>query len=171
MEDIPPQIQFPDLASEINQMIEADQNMREKNLEDDSWDKELDKKNTERMKEIINEIGWPSVSKVGSEASADAWLLVQHADNDVEFQSHCLILMQELPSGEVSPKNIAFLTDRVRVNQGQPQLYGTQFKQVDGKLIPKDIEDVERVDERRKTMGLDTLAENIKRMESKYPPK
>ncbi len=169
MEQSPELIQFPDLATEINQMTEADQDMREKNLEDGSWDVELDKRNTERMKEIVAQIGWPSASKVGGEASTNAWLLVQHADHDVDFQAVCLALMQELPAGEVRPEDIALLTDRVRVNRGQPQLYGTQFRQIDGKHVPKEIEDVENVDERRKTMNLDTLAENIARMESKYP--
>ncbi|HBD24542.1 MAG: hypothetical protein A2566_03690 [Candidatus Zambryskibacteria bacterium RIFOXYD1_FULL_40_13] len=171
MEDIPTQIQFPHLASEISAMREADQNMRKRNLDDDSWEEGLDENNTKRMKEIVHEIGWPSVSKVGADASRASWLLVQHADHDVAFQSHCLALMQELPSGEVQSRNIAFLTDRVRVNSGQPQLYGTQFKQVDGKHVPKDIEDPEHVDERRKSMGLDTLADNIALMELSYPLK
>ena len=171
MENIPTQIQFPNLAVEINKMIEADQDMRERNLKDDSWDKELDKKNTRRMKEIVDEIGWPSISKVGSEASVGAWLLVQHADHDVAFQSLCLALMKELPAGEVRSQDIALLTDRVRVNQGRTQLYGTQFRQIKGKHVPRDIEDIEHVDERRKAVGLDTLAENIARMESKYPLK
>jgi len=50
-------------------------------------------------------------------------------------------------------------------------LYGTQFRQIDGKHVPKDIEDIEHVDERRAEMGLDTLMENIARINSKYPLK
>jgi len=171
MENTPEQIQFPNLALEINKMVETDQDMRENNLKDDSWDDELDKKNTERIKEIIIDIGWPTVSKVGKSASVGAWLLVQHADHDVDFQLHCLDLMRKLPNGEVRPEDIALLTDRVRVNRGQPQLYGTQFRQIDGKHVPKDIEDIEHVDERRAEMGLDTLMENIARINSKYPLK
>ena len=56
-------------------------------------------------------------------------------------------------------------------NNGLPQIYGTQFRQVDGKHVPKDIEDIEHVNERRKAMGLDTLEENIERMYKKYPIK
>jgi hypothetical protein len=164
-------IEFPDIASEIIRMYEIDQDMREKNLQNDYWDEEVDRKNTKRMKEIVNEIGWPSISRVGSEASMSAWLLVQHADHDVEFQSHCLTLMKDLPEGEVGSENIAMLTDRVMINQGKPQVYGTQFKQVNGAHVPKDIEDIEHVDERRKSMGLDTLEENINRIKLKYPLK
>lgn len=164
-------IEYPEIAKEIEVMRDFDQDMREKSLEDDSWDDGLDRKNTERMKEIIAEIGWPSISKVGANASTAAWLLVQHADHDVEFQSYCLGLMQEMPREEVRSEDVALLTDRVRVNKGLPQVYGTQFTQVDGKHVPRDIEDPENVDERRKLVGLDTLDENIKRMYKKYPIK
>ena len=60
------QIGFPEIAQEINEMAAADQDMREKEInEPDFWDDSVDKKNTEGMKKIIGEIGWPSVSKVG----------------------------------------------------------------------------------------------------------
>ena len=166
------QIKFPEIAQEIIGMTEVDQDMREKEInEPDFLDDTIDKKNTEGMKEIVEEIGWPSVSKVGKKASIDAWLLVQHADHDVDFQSYCLSLMNELPAGEVRAEDIALLTDRVRVNSGQPQVYGTQFREMDGKHVPKDIEGIENVNERRKAIGLDTLEENIERMYKKYPVK
>ncbi len=180
MEDSPqqktPEIQYPEIAVEITAMRDADQEMRQRALDNDyviesEEDDNLDKKNTEKMREIIDEIGWPSASKVGKDASIAAWLLVQHADHDVDFQSRCLSLIQELPVGEVRPQDIALLTDRIRVNSGQPQVYGTQFREVGGKHVPKDIEDIETVDERRKVMGLDTLEENIRRMYEKYPMK
>lgn len=165
------EIQYPEIAVEITAMRDADQDMRKKKLEDDLWDEEVDKINTEKMKKIVAKIGWPSASKVGKEASIAAWLLVQHADRDVEFQSQCLSLMQQLLAGEVRSEDIAHLTDRVRVNSGQLQVYGTQFKQVDGKHVPKDIEDIENINERRKSMGLDTLKENLERIHKKYPIK
>ena len=173
MEDAPKKesiIQFPDIAREIMVMVKADQDMRERNiLQDEHWDASVDKNNTVRMKQIVEEIGWPTVSKVGVEASYSAWLLVQHADHDVDFQKHALSLMQEQPSGEIDTKDLALLTDRVRINSGQPQLYGTQFTQIDGKHVPKEIEDIANVDARRKLIGLDTLAENIESMNVKYP--
>lgn len=162
-------MEYPQIAKDIIAMRDSDQDMREKSLEDDSWDEEVDKKNTERMKEIVEKIGWPSISKVGREASEAAWLLVQHADHDVEFQSQCLSLMQRLPVGDVSLQDVALLTDRIRVNKGLSQIYGTQFRQIDGKHVPKDIEDMGNVDKRRAEMGLDTLDENIKRIYEKYP--
>lgn len=164
-------ILFPEIALEIKKMIDADQAMRERNLEsgDTYWDDELDIVHTRRMKEIVALIGFPTASKVGKEVSNDAWLLVQHADHDIEFQTICLTLMKESSEGEVERRDIAFLEDRIRVNQGRGQLYGTQFMQVDGRHVPRPIEDEENIDARRAEMGMGTLAERIEEMYRKYP--
>lgn len=164
----PESIQYSEIAAEITAMYNADQDMRIKAEKDDSvWDETMDPRNTARMKEIVKQIGWPTISKVGEKASGDAWLLVQHADRDVEFQKYCLGLMKAEPTGEVDLGDIAYLEDRVRMNSGQPQLYGTQFRWKGNKSI-QNIEDPEHVEERRKEMGLDTLAENLEEMYQKY---
>lgn len=169
MEKTPEKPQFPHITHEIKLMVDEDQSMRLKGVEDhEYWDASVDERNTKRMKEIVGEIGWPTVSKVGEKGMKNAWLLVQHADRDVEFQIQCLSLMKEAPEGEVSKKLIAYLEDRVRVNQGQGQLYGTQFIQEGGKHVPRPIEDEDKVDERREVMGMDTLEDQIKLMYERY---
>lgn len=128
---------------------------------------EMKKKHTERMKEIVEEVGWPSISKIGVRPSSEAWFLVHHSDQDVEFQKEVLELLKKLPEDEVKKVNIAMLEDRVRKNQGIPQLYGTawKFDPETEKQIPYPIEDPEHVDERRKKMGLDSMEENRQRLE------
>ena len=151
-------------------MVEVDQAMRvQANNDDDFWDDTVDVENTERMKEIVAEIGWPTVLKVGEEGAHHAWLLVQHADLDVAFQEECLALMKEAGEGEVSVTDIAYLEDRVRVNQGKGQLYGTQFTQENNQHIPRPIEDEEQVNERRAAIGMGPLSEQIALMNEKYP--
>ena len=175
MEEFNPQhesvIEFPEIANEIMEMVKVDQDMRKKarlsNFE--YWDKSVDANNTDQMKEILKQIGWPTISKVGEDASNGAWLLVQHADRDVAFQKYCLDLLKQEPEHEVHPQDIAHLTDRVCVNSHIPQIYGTQYtKDEHGNFVPREIENLEEVDERRKAMGLDTLKENIERMHEKY---
>jgi len=52
------------------------------------------------------------------------------------------------------------LEDRIRVFENRPQLYGTQLKpDAHGNPRPHAIEDRERVDERRRAVGLEPLAE------------
>ena len=156
------------IADEIITMSEVDQAMREQAMhKSEMWDESIDVKNTQRMKEIVVEIGWPTISKVGEQASFMAWLLVQHADLDNEFQQSCLALMKAQPADEVKKQNIAYLEDRVRVGQGQPQIYGTQFfTNEQEELVPRPIEDPENVDKRRAEVGLGTLEEYTSRMKS-----
>ena len=94
-----------------------------------------------------------------------ARLLVQHADMDRKFQHRCLDLMAALPKDEVSQSNIAYLTDRVLLAEGKNQMYGTQLKDVDGKLKPFPIEDEANVDRRRCEVGLPPLAKYLKKAE------
>ncbi|MFH1314819.1 MAG: DUF6624 domain-containing protein [Candidatus Uhrbacteria bacterium] len=162
--------QFRAIVDELQNMVEVDQDMRNRCTDNpNEWDETVDHRNTERMKIIIDEMGWLSISKVGEKGSSNAWLLVQHADHDLEFQKRCLELMKSEPVGEVSKRNIAYLEDRIAVGDGRPQTYGTQFhKNSDGQLVPQPIANEEKVDERRKDVGLETLDEYKKRMQKLY---
>jgi hypothetical protein len=160
---------FEEIAAELIAMAKEDQEMRIKAMPDMSlWDDNIDHKNTKRLKAIVEEIGWPTVTKVGSEASQKAWLLVQHATEDPDFMKHCLGLMKAAPAGDVAPTNIALLEDRLLTMDGKPQIYGTQFQTINGITKPFPIEDFEHVDERRKRVGLDTFAENEARIKARH---
>ena len=92
-----------------------------------------------------------------------AFLLVQHADADKEFQKKCLELLKEaVAKKQALPTDYAYLTDRVLVGEGKKQLYGTQLMPKDGKLVPQPIEDEANVDARRKELGLPPLADYLK---------
>ena len=120
---------------------------------------EIDRDNTEWLKNIINDRGWLTYSDVGINASEAAWLLVQHAIEDPLFQRQCLDLMMALPQNEISQVNLAMLTDRVLLAEGKHQIYGTQFVIRDGEWVPLRLEDEENVDDRRAEVGLPPLAE------------
>lgn len=155
------------LARKILKMFNTDQKARFSDT-DPKKIKQIDINNTKRLKEIIDKQGYPTIDKIGVEASDALWLLIQHADLDRGFQIKCLELMKKIPDGGIKKKNIAYLEDRVRVGTGQPQLYGTQFyRREDGKLVLRDIEDIENVDQRRSEMDLDTLEEYKKDFYSK----
>ncbi len=123
-----------------------------------------------RLKEIIEKHGWPGSGLVASDGAHAAWLLVQHADGDPEFQARCLELIEAAASRrEASRIDAAFLTDRVLVNHGKKQRYGLVGKyEADGRIHPQPIEDEANVDERRRKIGLEPLAEYYRRMNSFY---
>lgn len=123
-----------------------------------------------RMKRIVNKYGWPTKKLVGERASHFAWLLIQHADNDVKFQEYCLKLIKETEQDDkVTKMQVAFLTDRVLVNKGKSQIYGTQFYvDKNGKIIPRQIFDLPHLDGRRKIMGLRSFKEYKVEIEKKW---
>jgi membrane dipeptidase len=175
--DDPAPIKSPELQSEIKEMVRVDQELRKRLIAGGSAiDKKLieelhaiDSKNTARMKEIIAAHGWPGKSLVGTEGAHNAWLLIQHADRDPTFQKQCLELLKAaVAQGEASGKDLAYLTDRVLLADGKKQVYGTQFMQVDGKSEPRPMEDPDHVDDRRKEVGLEPLAEYAKRLREVY---
>ncbi len=175
--DDPPKFSQPELREELAQMVKLDQAARFKMIEamrnkgSSSLDamkpilkelQEIDQKHTKRMKAIVEKYGWPTKSMVGTDGAQNAWLLVQHADHDRPFQNKCLELMKPLvATGEVSKNNFAYLTDRVLVGAGKPQRYGTQLHTVNNELVPQTMEEPDKVDERRKEMGMEPLAKYL----------
>lgn len=127
----------------------------------------VDQDNTRWLADLLASRGWPGRTLVGEEAAQAAWLLAQHADHDpVQQRAFLEALRSAVTQGEASAAHVAYLEDRVRVNAGQSQLYGTQFTVADGALRPCPIEDPGRLDERRAQAGLEPFADYEARMEA-----
>jgi len=105
------------------------------------------------LRHIVAANGVPTINQVGGDGMSAFWLLVQHADRDLHLQETVLRSLRSANSG-VPLDEIALLTDRVRVNDGRAQLYGTQFKQIGDKFVPLRVEDQEHLSARREKMGL-----------------
>ena len=160
------------IGPELIARAEHDVNMRKKTLKNPfRWNPSIDNDNAKYLKQLVEQDGWPTISVVGATASQAAWLIVQHADHDPAFQKRCLALMQNLPEGEVNPANIAFLEDRILINDGKPQKYGTQFEGEGHSFGPYPIEDQANLDTRRAKMGLEPFAEYKATMFAQYVPK
>lgn len=147
------------LAAEILAMAAEDQRLRREHSTNARWDPSIDERNTQRMREIVSAIGWPTLSKVGAEAEHMAWLLVQHAE--LEFQRKCFALMAREPPEEVCPRHLAYLEDRIRVREGRPQRYGTQLQKCGDGWEPLLVDDPEGLDARRQAVGLEPITEYL----------
>jgi hypothetical protein len=118
-----------------------------------------------RLAEIVDERGWPGAPMVGDEGTRAAWLIVQHADHDVDFQERALELLAAAVERGEAPRSVAaLLTDRVCVNRGRPQLYGTQFFGHGASFGPRPIRDPETLDARRSAAGLEPFEAYEQRM-------
>jgi SAM-dependent methyltransferase len=143
-------------------MAARDQAMRRGRVRGGQWDRRLDEQHAARMRDIVVQHGWPGYALVGRQGAQAAWLLIQHAFEDRAFQRQCLALLEEaVARGDADARHLAYLTDSVRLGEGRPQVYGTQY--MNGSLWP--IEDREHVDERRAAIGLVPLEESIALMQ------
>ena len=133
------------------------------------WMQQVDMENTQWLKELVAREGWPSASKVGSEASNSAFLIVQHATHDPAFQRMMLdTITLGYQKGEVDGQAYALLFDRVMVKAGGKQRYGTQAQIRSGGIVFDPIEDSMKVDSLRATVGLPPLAEYRRTLDSVY---
>lgn len=119
-----------------------------------------------RLEEIFNEVGYPGFDLVGKEGAKNFWLMTQHSDFDPEFQRTVLENMKiEVQNNNAEGSLLGLLTDRVNLNSGAKQIYGTQVQyNVYGQAYPKPLEDSVNVNQRRSEVGLDPLEVYLNRM-------
>ncbi|MER6443986.1 NUDIX hydrolase [Streptomyces venezuelae] len=156
-----------DIAGELRRRAENDQEARQQLLHSGSAGDlfQVDAENTTWLKAIIAEHGWPGFALVGDQGAEDAWLLVQHADRDPDFQREALELLKAaVTAADASPRHLAYLTDRVLVGSGEPQLYGTQYTGEGESLRPQPVHTPEHLDARRAAVGLEPAAAYDQRM-------
>lgn len=112
-----------------------------------------DKSNTKFIKKYLTKNNFPIVSKSGRKVADSAWLIVQHS-NDIDLMKAVLEIMKTSSIRDQNPNNFALLTDRISINLGQPQIYGTQFDQ-DFNLFP--IFEPHNLNERRRALGIESF--------------
>ena len=157
------------LAQELIDMTERDRLLQSGALSDDFAAQLAHRRvtvdNGDRLAQILQSHGWPTVSSVGAEAARRAWLVAQHADRQLDLQREALTLMtQAVRAGEADPQQLAMLRDRVLVNEGRPQIYGTQIAGVvDGAPVPWPCEEPDQMDARRAEVGLDPFLVHVTR--------
>ncbi len=132
---------------------------------------QLDADNQQRLIEIVDEFGWPRPSMVGERAASTAFLIIQHAEADLQ-RRFLPDLREAAKAGDLELSQLALLEDRVLLADGKPQRYGTQVKAlaVGGPYQLQSLEDAATVDERRASMGLGPLADYLKRWNIEWPP-
>ncbi len=124
---------------------------------DSLWKIQLasDKRNLYRIEEIIETHGYPGKSLVGTAQSGTAFLVIQHAELDVQ-EKYLTLITEAADKDEVSWRSVALLVDRVNMRNGLPQIYGSQIgmDQETGEHYFAEIENPEKIDSIRATVGL-----------------
>lgn len=165
-----------ELADELRQMAEVDQiaayipQGKYKEMDPEQWKAFKDSVFTthqKRLKQIFDKHGYVGIDLAGEEGSMHFWLMVQHSDHKPEFQKAVLEKMKvQVDQKNADPSNYGLLVDRVNLNTGKAQIYGTQvdYNLEIAQAFPKKLADSSNVNKRRKAIGLEPLEEYLNQM-------
>lgn len=151
------------LKNKLQELVKTDQIAASR--WEQKWEKYKDSVFTEnktKVEKMFNDYGFLGFDKVGTDGSNDFWLIVQHSDKFPEFQKKVLKEMDKnVKRKNANANNYAYLFDRIQVNSGLKQKFGTQLKyetEKTGRAIPKiGILDSINVDNIRKRYNLNPL--------------
>ncbi|MFZ1561287.1 MAG: DUF6624 domain-containing protein [Saprospiraceae bacterium] len=143
-----------EIRERINTSINNDQGARE-------WDAptkdvlKIDEDNKGLIISIIEKCGWSSID---SSQINDVFLLIQHMESEY-MARYYPVFIEYHKKGTLSNLNYARMIDRLLMNNGFEQIYGTQV--VDLSFYA--IKDIDNVNVRRQKLGLDSIEDYAKR--------
>jgi hypothetical protein len=153
------------LKRRLDSIAVLDQKYRsENNPENWKMQRLLDSSNMEFVEKYFIEKGYPGKSVVGESTSLAAWYVLQH--NPEKIPTYLPLIKEAAQKGEISMRSAAMMEDRYLMNEGKPQIYGTQgmsFDDARGSVIWP-IEDPETVNERRVAVGFDQSIEEYAKL-------
>jgi uncharacterized protein YcfL len=168
------------LADELEKMAEMDQvaayipQGKYKYLTPEQWQSFKDSVFTthqKRLKELFDVHGFVGFDLAGEEGSQNFWLMVQHSDHNPEFQQEVLEKMKiDVENNNAIPSNYGLLVDRVNLNTGKPQVYGTQvdYNFELAQAFSKNLADSTTVNERRTSLGMEPLEDYLNDMSKSH---
>lgn len=186
--------EISNLKIELKEILESDQELRELfdtettnirkdeiykkyNLTKEQFEKEnwmivqkSDSINTNKIDKIIEKYGYPGKTLVGEPQNTSAWYVIQHSN---KIEKYFPIIKKAGKKHEIPKTLVAMMEDRLLMQKGKEQIYGTQgsgFNTKDGWImIIHPIRNPEKVNKLRKKIGFtNTVEENAKRLGIEY---
>jgi hypothetical protein len=129
----------------------------------------IQEKSQKELEQLVAVKGWPKISEVGRPAAMAAYLVAMHT-NDGSQKKYLPMIKQKCEENELPWQRYANIYDRCLFNENKPQKYGTHTRfneqTKSEELYP--LEDETKVDEWRKELGLEPLAEYLARLNIKF---
>lgn len=147
----------------LSEVYESDQKIRKAN--DLIKHAKEDHRNQELVISIIEKCGIPTLNEVTQKEMTAIWLGLQHTTKK-HRKKYFPQIEKAVKNGDLSKQQYALMKDRILMDEGKPQIYGSQIQ--DGKLYQ--LENPETVNERRKKMGMGTIEEYLKRFNIQFNP-
>lgn len=132
--------------------------------------KKTDSLNLLLVNEIINEYGWLGKDVVGENSNLALFLVIQHSDLNTQ-ESYLPLMKIAVKENKIEGSKLALLIDRIEMNNGRKQIYGSQIQMNDkGEYFVFPIDDEKNVNIRRAEMGLMKLEDYVKYFGIEYHP-
>ncbi|HEY4197292.1 MAG TPA: DUF6624 domain-containing protein [Mucilaginibacter sp.] len=130
-----------------------------------------DSVNLVKVKAILDKRGWLGPNTVGRNGAKTLFLVIQHSDQKIQ-EKYLPGMREAVKKGNADPADLALLEDRVALEEGKKQIYGSQIGMdvKTGKYYIRPIEDEVNVDKRREAVGLEPLKSYAKRWNIIYQP-
>jgi hypothetical protein len=133
---------------------------------------ELDDRLSAELMTLLPPEGWFYTSVYGEDAARAAFLIVQHGDAALQ-RRFVPVLEPLVAEGEVEGTRYALMYDRLALDEGRPQRYGTQMTCRNARWVIDydNLEDPENVQARRDAVGF--LGFTLAQYEAgfaRYPP-
>jgi hypothetical protein len=136
----------------------------------------IDSSNLRRIEQIIGQHGYPGKTMVGEPTNVAAFYIIQHSPKIKQYIS---LIEAAARKGELPFYEYAKMQDRLLMQEGKEQIYGTQargfpMKGPDGRQGPMQmfiwpIKDPKNVNQRRKEARFtSTVEENARRLGVEY---
>jgi len=122
----------------------------------------VDADNTKYLRGLVQDLGWIDVKRFGRDAATAAFLIVQHSNDLRLMQAALPEIEKDLRAGVGDPQHYAFVYDRLKINLGERQRFGSQFGQnAKGDTVILPLENKAKVEEYRKSIGLFPLSQYL----------
>lgn len=123
----------------------------------------LDSALLHKVTKFLNDYGWKSKKEIGELANMGLFLAIQHSSTE-EMESFKEIVEKAYQENKIEKSSYALYVDRLRVRNGLPQIYGTQYyyDEKSASLRFNEIEDFENVNKRRRKVGLNKIEKYAK---------
>lgn len=119
--------------------------------------------NEKRIREILDQFGWPTKEMAGEQGNWTICNVIQHADNAVRLE-YLPLMRQAVKDKKLEPRFLVRAEDRIATERGDLQIYGGQMKYYPEtksfNLWP--VFEPENIDKRRTAIGLDSIAVFLK---------
>lgn len=141
----------------LDEIYSLDQNMRKNG---GTIDPNIDRENLIKVISLIENCGMPTLNEVSRKQMSAIWLVFQHGDNQ-NRRKYLPILEKSAKNGDLRKSSIAMMKDRILMNDGEPQIYGTQVVDNGNGWELYDLENPESVNKRRAEIGFQPIEDYL----------